>query len=67
MTDHKPRISDIDLSRVVARHKAKIPVFSGYPEEDVLAWLHVFDKNANALVWNDREKLYRFPLYLLIL
>ena len=64
MTDHKLRVSDIDLSRVVTGHKAKIPVFSGYPEEDVLAWLHIFYKNANALGWNDREKLSRFPLYL---
>ena len=49
MTETKPKLSEIDLSRFVTGHKAKIPVFSGHPEEDVLAWLHVFDKNANAL------------------
>ena len=64
MTETKPKVSEMDLSRFVTGHKAKIPVFSGHPEEDVLAWLHVFDKNANALGWSDREKLSRFPLYL---
>ena len=40
------------------------PVFSGKPDEDVLAWSRRFDTVARALEWDVTRKVTQMPLYL---